>query len=82
MAQFLTALAMNWQCSRQKMARPNFCAAAKDPLAEGEAIDEIAPIRPANPGEAWITPAQVNYVGLAANLYDMGYKWVQGVGKA
>ena len=59
----------------RKCAAELFAQLPKTPLAEGEAIDEIAPIRPANPGEAWITPAQVNYVGLAANLYDMGYKY-------
>jgi len=35
--------------------------------------------RPASPkplsGEALIVPAQVNYVGKGANLYDLGYTW-------
>lgn len=37
-------------------------------------ISALAPLRLPR-GEALITPAQVNYVGKAANLYDLGYAW-------
>lgn len=59
----------------KKHAAALFERLPEKPHAGGEAIDEIPPMRATNRGEVWITPAQVNYVGLAANLYDLGYKY-------
>ncbi|MBD5539093.1 MAG: peptidase M16 [Desulfovibrio sp.] len=38
-------------------------------------ISRLAPMAGLPRAEALITPAQVNYVGKAANLYDLGYEW-------
>lgn len=47
---------------------------AEPRLVEGAVLASYAPLDfPA--GEAFITPSQVNYVGKAANLYDLGYQY-------
>ncbi|MDE7371398.1 MAG: insulinase family protein [Desulfovibrio sp.] len=38
-------------------------------------IRHLAPMTGLPQAEALLTPAQVNYVGKAANLYDLGYEW-------
>ena len=43
--------------------------------ADGLDIGALAPMRGLPRAEALITPSQVNYVGKAANLYDLGYEW-------
>ena len=43
--------------------------------ADGLDIATLAPMSGLPRAEALITPAQVNYVGKGANLYDMGYEW-------
>ncbi|MDE7240475.1 insulinase family protein [Desulfovibrio sp.] len=43
--------------------------------ADGVDIAAFAPMTGLPRAEALITPAQVNYVGKAANLYDLGYAW-------
>lgn len=41
----------------------------------GEKISAWSPMTSLPAGEAFITQGQVNYVGKAANLYDLGYKY-------
>lgn len=46
------------------------------PAATGEVdIRTLAPMTDLPRAEALLTPAQVNYVGKAVNLYDLGYQW-------
>lgn len=42
---------------------------------DGIDMASLAPMTWLPKAEALLTPAQVNYVGKAANLYDLGYQW-------
>ncbi len=59
----------------ERHAAPLLARLPENAAADGVDMRALAPMDGLPRAEALLAPAQVNYVGKAANLYDLGYQW-------